>query len=63
MQAAMFNSYNVWMILSSVIFVMIVAFGTKVYNAWIRANRKHHYITLNDHAIEDIYTWDDDDDI
>ena len=50
-----------WLIMGSIAFVFLVAFGGSVCRRLKKLNRKYHLIVWDDHSIDSNYAWDDDD--
>ncbi len=57
------NTISVWLIWGSLLFVVLVAFGSKLFHWFKNYNKKHHIIAMDDRVIDNNYDWDDDDDL
>lgn len=63
MQTFFGSPMGVWTIVLCVAVIFMVLFCRSLLRRVWRYNKKHHIIAFNDHSVDSLYAWDEDDDI
>lgn len=63
MQTLLSSPMGTWIVGGCFFAICLAILGRSIFRRLWRFNKKHHIIAFNDHSVDSLYAWDEDDDI